>query len=308
MSSQYKQTHLFGLGALALGIRWLQEFLILVNILLLMTGSAIAIVNMFGHNMLSDLSQWFDFTWASSQGVTIELLFFVSFARAAMSARQGRYGAMFGWLLVGLILAVPSFQANLIYSITQTQGITVAQALAQVGWQPMQWLVVRGLVILFIGAVDAWVSYAPEEHKKSVEEQVAEMEAKATLSKASAKLNQARLSAWAKAAKGTVHAALSDEDEEEDDPTPEPPTSDAENIIPIADSGKVKQKGKRKGKRVVSEDVVRERIFKLLESNPNMASNAIMKRTHCSLSTVSKYKNLYRDMHPEQYARSRKHA
>src|SRR5579872_2025956 len=101
---KYEEHRLLGLGVLANVIHWFEELLNTCNGIALMIGAGIAVTDLLTSGALSRLSIWFVFAWAISQAVGIEVQLLGSFARARQAQRNGAPGAMFGWLLLGLVL------------------------------------------------------------------------------------------------------------------------------------------------------------------------------------------------------------
>lgn len=308
-TSEYKETRLFGLGVLAVVIRWFTEFLILANIVLLMIGSTIAATDLLTNGALSHISGTFDLVWGASQAVTIEVLFITAFVRAARYGRQGRYGAMLGWIVVGLILAVPTIQASLVYSMTRTLGISTAQALNMLHLPVFQWLLTRSVLVAFVGALDGWASYTPEEHRKSVAERVREMEDQAKIAEAGGRLRGAQAKALVRAARTAARAAFSrDETDSEAETTSDPKGQpDSSDDAGEESAGKSTRKKGKHGKRIYSIAEARKlrrakdngsaqsRVFSFLDKHPNAPLTQIMEATGASKGTASKYKRAYRE-------------
>jgi hypothetical protein len=305
-SSEYKETRLFGLGALAIVIRWFTEFLILANILLLMVGSTIAATDLLTNGALSHISTKFDLVWGASQAVTIEVLFITAFVRAARCGRQGRYWAMLGWILVGGILAVPTVQASLVYSMTRTLGISTAQALSTLHLPVFTWLLTRSILVAFVGALDGWASYSPEEHRKSVAERVRELEENARIAEAKGRLNQVRAKAMIGAARTAAKAAFGREDEPEgDDTDPKSLSGALDNAGEASAQEGARKRGKhrrvysiaeaRRLQRAKEAGSAQNRVYEFLSRHPNAPLSQIMEATGVGKATASKYKRSFRE-------------
>jgi hypothetical protein len=311
MSSEDTETRLFGLGAIASAIRWFTEFLILANILLLMAGSVIAVTNLLTNGALNHLSQGFDLVWAGSQSVAIEVLFMTAFVRAARYGRQGRYGAILGWIVVGLLLAVPTIQASLVYAMTQTLGISTAQALTLLHLPIFTWLLTRSILVAFVGALDGWASYTPEEHRKTVAERVRELDDKAKITEATGRLNQAR----AKAMVGVAKAAFSNNEDEAEgaeeadgeatDSRPHAATDTGEESgeVPASQSTAGRRgKGERRLYSLAeAKEYRRQRdngsaqrvVFSFLAKHPDAPLSQIMAATGLGRTAVAKHKRMF---------------
>lgn len=319
----YTEPRLLGLGALAVGIRWLTELLMLANILLLMLGSTIAATDLLTNGALTHLSGTFDLVWGASQAVTVELLFITAFVRAARYARQGRHGAMVGWIVVGLILAVPTVQASLVYSMTRTLGISTTQALTLLHLPVFTWLVTRAILVAFVGALDGWASYAPDEHQRTVAERVQELEDQAQIAEARGRLHQIRAKAMVGIATSTVKAfgrtdqeaadpssasgasgassasgatLLQDEADASDEaaqaspsPTPMSKAASARRIFSLAEAKRLhKQKADGSTQRLV---------FAFLQKHPTARLQEIQEATGVGRTAAAKYKKAYFQQH-----------
>lgn len=305
-NSTYRKKKLFLLGPYATFLQWLFEALILTALPVLMAGSMMAVVDLLTGGLLSHVSDTFSLVWAIGQACAIELLFFVSFMKVAQYVAQGKWGKVFGWFLVGALLAVPSFQAAVVYGQVHTFGITVSQAIAQLGISDMQWIVIRALAVVFVSALEGIAAYTSEGTQKSAAEIEADAERKARIARANAKLARARASAYIGVGKGAVGSLFNREDEEPDeeendsDPKAESGTSDAPDDVP---ANSRKGKGKRiysigearKLRKTRENGSVQAVVYAFLGKYPNAPLSQIMEATGVSKASASKYKKSYRE-------------
>lgn len=319
-ATSHRRKQLWLLGPYAATIHWFFEFVILTGVPILALGAAISVADLMTGGLLSHLSDGFNLVWAIGQAVAIELLFFTAFMRMAEMSHQGRWGKVIGWFIVGIILAIPSFQASVVYGEVHTFGITVQQAIAKMGISDMEWIIIRALAVVFVGALGGLAAYTPEGRHQSVEEQLAEMEAKAALAKANARLNEARATAWAKAVKGALRSTFASPDElhlhgEGGDHSHDPVEASARadehaddatpsNVIPL-------RQREKNGKRVFSLAEARrfrearERgsaqslVYAFLDRHPTASRTEVMAATGVGKTSASKHMRIWRERQAE---------
>lgn len=291
----------FLLGPYAHVISWLMEFAILSALPVLAAGAMFAVIDLLTGGVLSHVSDTFSLVWAVGQGVATELLFFSSFMRIAHHAQHGHWGKVMGWLLVGILLAIPSFQASVVYGMVHTFGITVPQAVSQLGITDMEWIVVRALAVIFVGVLEGIAAYAPEETQQTADEIEREAERKARIARAHATLAQARASAYAMAGKRIFRSTFSRDEEAGDSEEEDAPNGSGETVANPSAGATVASERSKHGRRIFSLAEARKlqqakergsaqnRIFEFLNRHPNAPNAQIghWNAAHtCSLSHV----------------------
>lgn len=304
-SAQYRKKKQFLLGPYSALIHWTFEFVILSALPVLAAGAMFAVIDLLTGGMLSHVSPVFDLVWSAGQGAAIELLFFAAFMKVAQYASQGNWGKVFGWLIVGLLLAVPSFQASVVYGMVHTFSITVPQAISQLGLSPMEWIVIRGLAVIFIGALEGVAAYTPEGTQKSAAEIEQEAERKARIAAANAKLARARAEAYIGAGKAAIKTTFGQEedDKEGDEESPKFDTDASEQAGEASEESSNRDKKvkrvftiseARKLKKAKENGSVQARVFAFLDKHPNAPLSQIMEGADVGKASASKYKKLYR--------------
>lgn len=159
--SDSTRPRLWGLGALALALHWVEELLSLVNGPVLMVGAAIALVDLLTDGALTVAVPVLLFTWAISQALGIDTQLLGCFARARDAQRDRAWWAVVGWLVLGLLLGYFGWQAGYVFAVQQAEHISEARALAQLGLPPAIWLGERAALAVGLVALSGWTRYHP---------------------------------------------------------------------------------------------------------------------------------------------------
>src|SRR5258706_8353100 len=176
-TAHYDEQQLWGLGIVAVVIQWLEELLGTLNGIVLMIGASIAVVDLLTAGALSQVSVLFVFGWACSQAIGLEVNLLGSFARARQAQRNGSTGAMLGWLTLGAILLGVTVIAGYTYGIVREQGISIQDALTQLGISNFAFLGVRACLAAGLVALSGWTRYQGKPKLlRSVEDEVAAIE------------------------------------------------------------------------------------------------------------------------------------
>lgn len=166
------------LAGIAGFFRWIEELLNILNGPLLMFGAGIALVDLLTDGALTSTDPALLFAWAISQALGIDLQLLACFARARMAVLRQHYWALVGWIVLGIPLAVATWQAGYVYALQQSEHISEAAALAEAGMDRRTWLAWRvGLAVLLV-CLAGWTRYvAPRINaQQSAEEERQQLE------------------------------------------------------------------------------------------------------------------------------------
>lgn len=166
------------LAGLAEFFHWWEEFLNIINGPVLLLGAGIALVDLLTDGALTTTYVLLLFIWAISQALGIDTQLLGSFARA----RRKHGWERFGWLVVGVILGFATWQAGDVYAIQQSEHITEAAALAQLGMPRLTWLGWRTFLAVGLVALNGWTRYrAPKKVKVSLADEREQLQRELTL-------------------------------------------------------------------------------------------------------------------------------
>ena len=173
---------LWGLGAIALVLRWLEELLALVNGPVLMVGAGIALVDLLTDGSVTAAVPLLLIAWALSQALGIDTQLLGCFARAREAVRRRAGWAVVGWLALGALLAYFAWQAGYVFAVQQAEHITEAAALRQLGLPAPVWLGERAALAVGLVALSGWTRYhPPAKHAPSLADERAQLERELTL-------------------------------------------------------------------------------------------------------------------------------
>lgn len=225
------------LAGIAAFFRWCEELLNILNGPLLMFGAGIALVDLLTDGALTATDKALLFAWAISQALGIDLQLLACFARARMAMLRHHYWALFGWILLGIPLAVATWQAGYVYALQQSEHISEAAALAEAGMDRRTWLAWRVALAVLLVCLAGWTRYvAPRINaEQSAAEERAKLEREIELEPLRQKLRAQQLRGargLAADARGVFVAAVTGREKATSaDPLPmtqEPPAASAE--------------------------------------------------------------------------------
>src|SRR5579875_2637880 len=148
-----------GLGFVSGVLRWIEELLTIVNGPLLMFGGGIALVDLLTDGALVSSDRTLLYAWAVSQAVGVDTQLLGCFSRARESAHAKRWGAVFGWVVLGGVLAVFAGQSMYVFAIQQSEHLSEAQALARLHLDPLWWYGERAALAVGLIALSGWTRY-----------------------------------------------------------------------------------------------------------------------------------------------------
>jgi len=175
--SEAQPPRLWGLGAIATCLRWIEELVNTLSGPLLVLGLGIALVDLLTDGALTASTPALLYVWAISQAAGVDAQLVGSFARARHALRRGHHWSLVGLLLLGAVLAYVGWIAAQVFATAQAEHITTTQALAQLGFDRTAWIVQRSALSVFLVCLSGWTRYiAPAKAEASLEDERAKLE------------------------------------------------------------------------------------------------------------------------------------
>jgi hypothetical protein len=299
MTGRAQEQQLFGLGMLASTIRWIEELLNTLNGVNLMIGAGIAVVDLLTGGALAHTLPWVVFVWAVSQAVGIEVQLLGSFARARQAQRLGTHGAMWGWLLLGMVLLATTILASYVYALVRVQGVTTQSALAELGIGNFAFLGLRACLAAGLVALSGWTRYVGHTKALDTAGERAKLEHEMVLAPLRARVRAQKLKSLGVATRGAIAGFTGRDDDDgatgTDFPDRQEAPDDADQggtVVTLARA----RKG-RNGKRRKTEAEIKDIVYKLLDKQPTMPLNEIAHRGHVGIGSASIYKHEWEAEH-----------
>lgn len=230
------------LAGIAGFIRWIEELVNLLSGPLLTIGLGIALVDLLSDGKLLTSLPVLLYVWAATQAVGVDAQLVATWDRARIAAREHRYWALIGLVLLGAVLAYVAWVAAQVFALQQSEGITTAQALQRLGMDAALWLIQRTALSVFLVCLAGWTRYHPPAKNVALdtEQERTELEAALELEPLRQQLRQQRVRgvrAAIAAARGRDEQPLPPvqyappgspplppfDDNPDDEPTPPPP-------------------------------------------------------------------------------------
>lgn len=154
------------LTKLAGWLRWLEDFISLVSGPVLVAGLSIGVISLLTDGKLLLNAPVLLYIWAGAQTVGVDAYTVVVWDNAARAFRAGKYAGAVVLAAFGCVLAYVGFVAAQVFSMQQTYGMTVSQALGTLGMSPLAWLYQRnGLAIFLVIVFAVTRAYIGQETK-----------------------------------------------------------------------------------------------------------------------------------------------
>ncbi len=289
---------LWGLGALSLLLRWLEELINTLSGPLLVFGLAIALVDLLTDGALTLAAPALLFAWAISMAVGVDAQLIGSFARARHALRQQHYWTVAGYLVLGAALAYVAWVAAQVFATEQAQHITSVQALAQLGMDRTTWLFQRSGLSVFLVCLSGWTRYHPPA-VTTLEDERAKLERELTLEPLRQRARAQKAVGAVGLGRQMVAAARGHE-------LPEPPPTGpgTPSVAPVgsipAEAVSVRAHGKpyielveppewRRARRRADAE---KRVRRVMAQQPGLSAKQLAKVAHVSRSTASKYRSV----------------
>ena len=301
------------LGAIAGFFHWVEELLNILNGPLLMFGGGVALVDLLTDGALTTSAQWLLYAWAISQALGVDTQLLGCFARGRAAVERGKLGPVFGWIILGLILALFAGQSMYVFAIQQSEHLSEGLALGMLRIDPLWWYGERAALAVGLIALSGWTRYRAPSVAMDPSVRVAQLEGEARIAAAEAELRRQRAVGW----KALIQDIGKREPEPEPDPgdfeevadpnatlidlpaiSPAAPVYERNTVaVPVVRSTSVRSASRRKNKSPVMDLVARreERVAEvvdLLRATPGLTVRVIAKRIGVSQSTANSYIHL----------------
>lgn len=159
------------LGWIAGFLRWLEELIVLVSGPLLMVGLGIGLVALLSDGALLVTAPWLLYAWAISQTVGVDGQLVGAWYRVSVAVARRRWGVVFGFVVLGGVLAYIAYVATWVFATQQAYHLTIAQALVRLGMDSTTWLWQRSAVSVLLVCLSGYLRYrAPRKQTQSLEE------------------------------------------------------------------------------------------------------------------------------------------
>jgi hypothetical protein len=151
------------LGGIAATLRWFEELLALLSGPLLVIGLGISLTDLLTDGQLLAHQPLLLYAWAISQAIGVDAGLVGAWDKARAALRERRYWALAGLLLLGTALAYIGWIAAQVFAVQQSQGVTTAVALSQLGMDDTSWLIQRSLLSVLLVCLSGWSRYHPQK-------------------------------------------------------------------------------------------------------------------------------------------------
>jgi MFS family permease len=204
-----EQEHeLFMLAGIAGFFHWLEEFLVILSGPFLTFGLGIGLVDLLSDGALFVNAPALLYVWAIAQTVGVDGQMVVTWARVGRAFRRRAWGTVFGFSILGLLLAYVGFVAALVFAYQQAYHLTTARALAKLGFDTVSWLWQRTAVSVGLVCLSGLLRYQkPRPAVVDVEAELQRIENERRIQAAKAQAQGDRLRGLAGVARGVVQAA-----------------------------------------------------------------------------------------------------
>jgi hypothetical protein len=177
VNQQHPQQHeLPMIGGIAAGIRWVEELVSLLSGPLLTIGLGIALVDLLTGDGLLRAFPALLYVWGVCQAVGIDAQLVAAWDRVRMAARRRQWGAVVGYVCLGLALAWVGFLSAQAFGYQQAFGLSEADALQRLGIDAVNWQLQRAVLAVFLVALSGFTRYhAPPKVKQTLEDERAHL-------------------------------------------------------------------------------------------------------------------------------------
>lgn len=143
-----------GLQGLAHAFEWVEAMFSIIAGPMTVASGLIAPIGLFlGVDLLHQA--WLAVPWALAMASGLDIWLAVAAVWLVEAAGRGRWRAVFGWGLLVSVLAAIGFQANWVVMYASANGISDAQALAQIGVSSSAWTLERAAMVPILVIISA---------------------------------------------------------------------------------------------------------------------------------------------------------
>jgi hypothetical protein len=167
------------LGGIAATLRWCEELLALLSGPLLVIGLGISLTDLLTDGQLLAHQPLLLYAWAISQAIGVDAGLVGAWNKARAALRERRYWALTGLVLLGTALAYVGWIAAQVFAVQESQGVSTAVALSQLGMNDTSWLIQRSLLSVLLVCLSGWNRYHPQ--KATIEQERAALRREAEL-------------------------------------------------------------------------------------------------------------------------------
>ena len=180
-----------GLAFLSACWHWVDEFIVILSIPMLVFGATVTVVDLLTDGAASVSWPWLVVAWAVSQALGIEANVSGSIHKAKMAYERGAwvvmvlYGAL--CLALGSVIVVAAY----VYSYHQTRGIPIEASLRDLGIDPATWVMSRSVLAFVLIAVSVLTRFTG--HKPDAASKAAKLQEKLLLLPLQQQLRESQL-------------------------------------------------------------------------------------------------------------------
>jgi hypothetical protein len=156
-----------GLAFLSACWRWVEQFILILSIPMLIFGATVTVVDLLTDGATTLAAPWLVIAWAISQGLGIESNISGSIHKARAAFERGSWVVMGLYTLLALSLGSVIVLAGYVYSYHQTRGIPIAQSLSDLGIDPATWVMSRSVLAFVLIAVSVLTHHTGKKNAAS---------------------------------------------------------------------------------------------------------------------------------------------
>ncbi len=196
------------LAGISAFFHWLEEFVVILSGPFLTLGLGIGLVDLLSDGALFVNAPGLLYLWAIAQTVGVDGQLVGTWARVGQAWRRGRWFSVFGFALLGLLLAYVGFVAALVFAYQQAYHLTTAGALAKLGFDTVSWLWQRTAVSVGLVCLSGLLRYQkPKPVAVDVEGEIQRIQNEARIKAAQAAARAQQVRGLVGMAKEAMHAA-----------------------------------------------------------------------------------------------------
>jgi len=164
------------LGGIAGILHWLEELAVIASGPLLTVGLGIALTALLTGGAVLTSVPALVYVWAVAQAIGTDALLVGSSFQLAHSLRSRHYFAALGYGVLVACLAYVGYVAALVFATQESQGVTTAQALSQLGFDATSWILQRSALSVALVVLSGLLRYvAPAKVEASLEDERAKL-------------------------------------------------------------------------------------------------------------------------------------
>lgn len=215
----YKRKELPMLAGIGGFFHWIEELLVILSGPLLTAGLGIGLIDLLSNGKLFFDQPELLYIWAIAMAVGADGQLIGAWARVGDAWSQKAWGAVVGYVILGLILAYVGFIAALVFGFQEAYGITTTEALAKLGMDTVSWLWQRTAVSVGLVCLSGILRYrAPVEQPLSLDAQKKAIAEKMELDALKRQAANNRMQGWIANGRKALQQATGETEGEQRDP------------------------------------------------------------------------------------------